>query len=541
MLLSFFREDGLTESQVGLYSGLLEGSFHVGAAVGAVFWGWAADVIGRRPALLLGLMGTIVATLGFGLSPSFGWAMVARIAWGGLNGNVGVAKTVLSEVVPDAHSARAFSFIGMNNGFGRLIGPAMGGLLSEPARKYGFEGPGRIFVTYPYLLPCVIAAAMTAFTAVLAYFVLEETLQLSLAEAAQNRKIAETKSGASHAHRSDVGDDNEDAAHSDGGDDDTVHLMRPAGGKTAETAEGRSSSTAEDVCVPVGASGSITAAPGGPAAGPARVLPPAPTHAAASPPSPLQPRKESFLRSMRRLWNDGPVFSAVMLYALLGLVGLVSNELHPLYVLNGREHGGFGLDSSALGVMASTAGPFLIAFQAFGFEKVVKKAGLVRVQRWNLVLFSFMLATTPLQSLSLLFSKEVQWAILLIHFNITTVCRVAAFIACFIVVANSALPEDRGKVNGLGQAVVSVVRACGPPVWTAIFAWSVSPEAEALGWPFSFPFTWYCQAFLALATLAWTYRLPDWIETKRKPEGEREREREGGGGRGGGRGGGKPK
>jgi hypothetical protein len=64
---------------------------------------------------------------------------------------------------------------------------------------------------------------------------------------------------------------------------------------------------------------------------------------------------------------------------------------------------------------------------------------------------------------------------------------------------------------------VSVVRATGPPVWTAIFAWTVSPAAAAIGWPMDFAFTWYCQAFMALATLAWTYRLPAWIVAKRVP------------------------
>ena len=47
----------------------------------------------------LGLVFTIGTELLFGFSQNFGWAVSARFMWGMLNGNLGVAKTYISEVL----------------------------------------------------------------------------------------------------------------------------------------------------------------------------------------------------------------------------------------------------------------------------------------------------------------------------------------------------------------------------------------------------------------------------------------------------------
>ena len=46
----------------------------------------------------MGMLGTLVAELLFGFSQNFAWAIAGRILWGLLSGNIGVAKTYVSEV-----------------------------------------------------------------------------------------------------------------------------------------------------------------------------------------------------------------------------------------------------------------------------------------------------------------------------------------------------------------------------------------------------------------------------------------------------------
>ena len=57
-------------------------------------------MFGRKRIMLLGLVFTLITELLFGFSQNFAWAVSARFFWGLLNGNLGVAKTYISEVSP---------------------------------------------------------------------------------------------------------------------------------------------------------------------------------------------------------------------------------------------------------------------------------------------------------------------------------------------------------------------------------------------------------------------------------------------------------
>jgi hypothetical protein len=422
----------------------------------------------------------VVCTLGFGLAPSFGWAVFARVAWGLLNGNVGVAKTVMSELVPDAYSARAFSFIGLNTGFGRLLGPALGGMLSSPAEKWGWRAP--LFIDYPFLLPCLAAAGLTAVTLALVGAFLEETRDVSMAEAAAAAAAAEAAalaastaaSAAAAAAGASRGAEREEE-EGDGGEGEGAALI---------AVSPLPRHAAAPAAPPLGAHGAGAAAEGGGAA-------------------------------YARLLRDPAVRGTITLYCLLGLVGLISQEVYPLYMINDAEHGGFSFDAAALGLINMSVAPALILFQAAGFERAAARVGMLRLQRLSLLGFSVMLATTPMQSWALRGGEALRLLVVGAHFWVTTLVRVTSFTALFILVANSALPEDRAKVNGLGQAAVSVVRAVGPPLVTPLFAWTVGPWNNAFGFPLNYWFTWLLMAAFALGSFLFARTLPGWLERKR--------------------------
>ena len=73
-------------------------AYFIGNFVGSFLGGWLADRLGRRPILLVGVTATIIFELFFGFSQTFAWAIIARLLWGLLNGNIGVVKTYISEV-----------------------------------------------------------------------------------------------------------------------------------------------------------------------------------------------------------------------------------------------------------------------------------------------------------------------------------------------------------------------------------------------------------------------------------------------------------
>ena len=87
----------------------------------AISWGKVSDRIGRRPVLLIGLIGNGISSCLFGLSKSLAWAMATRAFCGMMNGNGGVARSLVSEITDRTNKAKAFSIFGFCWGAG-LIG-----------------------------------------------------------------------------------------------------------------------------------------------------------------------------------------------------------------------------------------------------------------------------------------------------------------------------------------------------------------------------------------------------------------------------------
>lgn len=96
-------DPSLSDSMIAYQAGILTAVFAAAQCATAMWWGRAADNprLGRKSVLLIGLVGTIVSVVGMAFSKSFSSAVLFRCLAGALNGNVGVLRTMISEVVPD--------------------------------------------------------------------------------------------------------------------------------------------------------------------------------------------------------------------------------------------------------------------------------------------------------------------------------------------------------------------------------------------------------------------------------------------------------
>ncbi|CAG8695326.1 7225_t:CDS:2, partial [Cetraspora pellucida] len=160
------------EKEIGRYAGLIASSFFLAQFCFAIFWGVISDRIGRRPILLIGLLGNVVTCLFFGLSKSLIWAIASRATCGMLNANVGVAKSMLGELTDRTNQTKAFSLFGFCWGFG----PITGGYLSNPVDHFpGIFGNCVFLKQYPYFLPCAVAACISFTGFVIGFFMLPET------------------------------------------------------------------------------------------------------------------------------------------------------------------------------------------------------------------------------------------------------------------------------------------------------------------------------------------------------------------------------
>ncbi len=160
---------GASESTVGI----LVASYSAMQFVFAPILGQLSDRVGRRPVLLVSLLGTSVGfllmglapqlPLGFvlfGLAPTLVWLFAARIIDGISGGNISTAQAYIADVTPPEERSKGMGLIGAAFGLGFVFGPMIGGLLSRIS-------PGA---------PFFFAAAMAAANATALYFLLPESL-----------------------------------------------------------------------------------------------------------------------------------------------------------------------------------------------------------------------------------------------------------------------------------------------------------------------------------------------------------------------------
>ena len=177
----------LPDSTIASQAGILQGSFTASQFFTAILWGRASDADwgGRKKVLLIGLLGTCISCVGFGFSRSFVQAVMFRTLGGALNGNVGVMRTMISEIVKEKKfQARAFLLLPMCFNIGVIIGPVLGGILANPVENYpsvfgensllgGKQGVWWL-KHWPYALPNLLSALFLFVSAVGVIFGLEE-------------------------------------------------------------------------------------------------------------------------------------------------------------------------------------------------------------------------------------------------------------------------------------------------------------------------------------------------------------------------------
>lgn len=180
--LTYLVED-LADSQgiveVGIWVGILMTSYSAAQFLFSPIWGSISDRIGRRPVLMIGLVGNTVFFTMFGLANTLVVALIARFLAGVFNGNIAVARAYIGDVSTPKQLATRMGLIGAAFGLGFTIGPFIGGELSDPASRWSaFEST--IFETYPYLLPCIAASVLSLLSLIVAYKNLPESLPAEL-------------------------------------------------------------------------------------------------------------------------------------------------------------------------------------------------------------------------------------------------------------------------------------------------------------------------------------------------------------------------
>jgi DHA1 family tetracycline resistance protein-like MFS transporter len=156
-LLPFYAE---TFGASPLVIGILFASFSLSQLIASPLLGDLSDRWGRRPVLILSLIGTAISFAMLAVAQSLLMLFAARIVDGLSGGNITTARAYIADITTEDERPRAYGFLGAAFGLGFIVGPALGGAFS----------------TISYTAPIWAATVITVAATALAWVWLPETV-----------------------------------------------------------------------------------------------------------------------------------------------------------------------------------------------------------------------------------------------------------------------------------------------------------------------------------------------------------------------------
>lgn len=152
-----------------LIFGFLIASYPLAQFFGAPILGSLADQKGRKKILVLSLIGTVIGyaifILGI-LTSNLFLLFLGRIVDGFTGGNISIAQSAIADVSTEETKSRNFGLIGMAFGLGFIIGPYIGGKLSDSS----------IVSWFSYATPFYLTILLAIINVFLVMFNFSETL-----------------------------------------------------------------------------------------------------------------------------------------------------------------------------------------------------------------------------------------------------------------------------------------------------------------------------------------------------------------------------
>ncbi|KAL9115657.1 MAG: hypothetical protein Q9227_000025 [Pyrenula ochraceoflavens] len=430
------------KNQVAKWAGLTSAVFSLSQALTGVSWGAASDKLGRKPVIMIGLGFTMMMAVFFGLSQSLTWALLARAFQGACNGNVGIIRTMVAEMVPQKElQPRAFSIMPLVWTIGSIFGPALGGGLANPAANYPkIFGKSTFFLRFPFVLPNLVASAFFLTGITTGTLFLRETLESKRRRTDYGLKAGKALTkGCKHRRKQRAWADDEDEAN-------------------PFLAEGRNST------------------PSTPVVKTAHTLPP----------------KKARLRD---------VFSPqsnvnLIVYTLLAMHSVAYDQLLPIFMHHPTQSirdpevnlplkfaGGFGIDHSRIGLLFVLYGTFGMFIQFLVFPPFARKFGVLNCLRACGMTFPIVYFLTPFTALfsSAAAKQGAMFALML--------CKcwtvIFAFPCSTILLTNSAASLSiLGTLNGVATSISALGRAAGPFLSGAAFTLGADIGYVILPWWF---------------------------------------------------------
>eukprot|EP01041_Mallomonas_annulata_P003155 gene3155-6211_t len=542
--LAFMVEDfGYTGDRLGYYAGLLAASFCAAQFSSSIMWGVLSDKFGRKPIIILGVIGTACGMLTFGLSKTFTHAVVGRMISGFLSGNLGVIKSFLTEITDDSNRGTGFSYMSLAWAIGTVLAPLAGGMLCKPADKYPdlFSADG-IFGVYPYLLPCLLCVFFNVTSAVVVAVCMRDPKADELfvrllrgngtgsgTGSVRDMVYESLPTESEHGFHLEIESGNENG---DGNGDDVVGRstvgwnsscsndagngygrMDNASTSTSTMTENDDDNDDDDELVVIELGGGQSQSQSEDERGRRQ-----------GSQSQSQSCSSSY-SSTSSSWSSSCCCSLLCCippttccsYGMLCMAYILYDETVPLFLKQDKMTGGFGFTSGEIGFVLSVSGVAMLLFTLLLLPSIAARSKVWNLRMAIWAAMPLALAWPVLGRIhgpvlrQLPVSESTRYVLRMVMVIVTCVLKFVlsciAFTSSMILINHSVSDEHLGKANGLGQCFASFARAIGPALGGAL--WS-------LGVAYSFVFTnFLAVVLLLLMCLLLNARLPASLDFKK--------------------------
>ncbi|KAI1244423.1 hypothetical protein MGN70_014295 [Eutypa lata] len=459
------------KSRISFYAGMVTSAFTFAEFATGLFWGRLSDRIGRKPVLLMGLIGTALSVLIFGFAPNLTVALVARAVGGLLNGNMGVLQTTVAELVTvKEHQPRAYTIMPVVWCLGSIVGPMIGGALARPCISYpNLFPPGTIWDRYPYLLPNLFSALIVLVGVINGILFLEETHAEKKSRRDRGRELGNwILSGIPSLRKcAEVRDEKLKFAEMAEEQPLIDHDEQLPGYRTNENTPQNSPLLKST---------------------PASRLPD------------LDDIADDENDKDSRIFTR-PVILNIMSFGILAFHTMTFDQLFPVFLsteapepkvpmsLPFKFVDGFGLDSKTVGIILSVQGAYSLVINMFVVPVVLQRLGALRLFRLLVIGYFALYLVTPYLVLLPESYRMVGVGLVLVW-----KCTFAnmAYPSNAILTADSAPSHlALGTINGVAASTASLCRAFGPTISGILYSVGLQSGYSGLAW--------WCSAFVAIA------------------------------------------
>ena len=148
----------------GTELGLLVASYAVMRLFFGPIWGGVSDRVGRKPILMLGVLGYGITMVGFGIATALWMMFAARILSGVLSSATSpTTMAYIGDSTSDEDRSQGMGLLGAAAGLGIIFGPALAGLLANRSLS----------------TPFFVAAGLSLIAVLLIRLLLPESLSVS--------------------------------------------------------------------------------------------------------------------------------------------------------------------------------------------------------------------------------------------------------------------------------------------------------------------------------------------------------------------------